>query len=119
MGNDGGPAFPVLYGQTNGADGMSLRDYFAANVQADDRLAKCIRAMDDSALELFALHPTVEREEWLTEVELTNWAALPSAVAKVTRRLELEARAVARVRFMQADAMLAERARTQGDGKTE
>lgn len=27
--DDGGPAFPVLYGQTNGLDGMSLRDWFA------------------------------------------------------------------------------------------
>ena len=86
--------------------GLSLRDYFAAHVQADDRLVKCVRAMDDTALEIFALHPTCEREEHITEADLTCWAALPSEVAKVTRRLELEARAIARVRYMQADAML-------------
>lgn len=28
--NNGGPAFPVLYGQCNEAEGMSLRDYLAA-----------------------------------------------------------------------------------------
>lgn len=86
--------------------GMSLRDYFAAHVQADDRLVKVVRAMDDSALEIFALHPNAEREEHITDVDLTCWAALPSQVAKVARRLELEARAIARVRYMQADAML-------------
>jgi hypothetical protein len=67
--------------------------------------------MDDSALELFALHPTLEREDWATEVDLTNWLALPTEVQKVARRLELEARAIARVRYMQADAMLQERGR--------
>lgn len=115
---DGGPAYPFqAIAQDTGYahephDGMSLRDYFAANVQADDRLAKCIRAMDDSALEVFALHPGAEREEHITEVELTDWLALPSEVAGVARRLEIEARALARVRYMQADAMLAERERT-------
>jgi len=32
--SDGGPAFPVLYGQTNGLDGMSLRDWFAGQALA-------------------------------------------------------------------------------------
>lgn len=106
--NDGGPAFPWgEHGTVLG--GMTLRDYFAAHCQEDDRLVKCIRAMDDRALEMFALHPESEREEWITEVDLTDWHGLPNEVAKVTRRLELEARAIARVRFMQADAMLAAR----------
>ena len=116
---DGGPAFPTesTIGEP-GKPGISARDYFAAHVQADDRLVKCVRAMDDTALEIFALHPTVEREERITEVDLealalTNWLALPSEVAKVARRLELEARAIARVRLMQADAMLVERERTK------
>lgn len=115
MSNDDGSAFPEMrkewnpeYGEreyvTSG--GMSLRDYFAAHAQADDRLVKCVRAMDDKALEVFAQYPGVEREEWITEVELTDWAALPDAVTKVARRLELEAKAIARVRYMQADAML-------------
>lgn len=111
---NGGAAFPVpMGGDWPECDrGMSLRDWFAGQVQADDRLVKCVRAMDDSSLELFALHPTVEREEHITEVEFTNYAALPSEVAKVTRRLELEARAIARVRYMQADAMLTVRSET-------
>lgn len=99
--DDGGQAFGLV----------TVRDYFAASCQEDDRLVKCIRAMDDTALEMFALHPDAEREEHIAEVDMTNWMALPSEVAKVTRRLELEARAIARVRFMQADAMLAERKR--------
>lgn len=118
---DGGPAFPcdvehevrrheqgfaVVDTLRRPVPGMSLRDYFAAHLQADDQLVKTIRAMDDSALELFALHPDCEREEHITEVDLTVWSALPSEVAKVRRRLELEAAAIARVRFMQADAML-------------
>jgi len=112
---DNPPAFPVRgYDDPHiqhSAEGMTLRDYFAAHVQADDRLAKVIRAMDDTALEIFALHPECEREEWIGEVNLTTWAILPSEVAKVARRLELEAYALARVRYMQADAMLAERAK--------
>ena len=117
--DDGGPAFPVSYapdGTRGYAAGMSLRDWFAGTMQEDDRLVKCIRAMDDSALELFALHPDAEREVWLTEVDLTNWAALPTQVAKVARRLEIEARAIARVRYMQADAMLSERQKEAPDG---
>lgn len=114
--DDGGCAFPsesmqsVHHGNRMPfSPGMSLRDYFAANVQADDRLVKCIRAMDDGALVIFALHPTTEREEHITETGvlalMPEWAALDE-VGKVTARLELEAKAIARVRYMQADAML-------------
>lgn len=113
--NNGGPAFPTTgltteaYHAGVAGPGMTLRDWFAGQVQADDRLVKCIRSMDDKALEIFAIHPEIEREEHITEVDLTCWEALGSEVAKVTRRLELEAMAIARVRFMQADAMLAAR----------
>ena len=123
--NDGGPAFPCSvrrsekymddggYGRTRTVTvqegGMTLRDWFAGQVQADDRLVKCVRAMDDKALELFALHPDIEREGHITEVDFTCWDALPTEVAKVARRLEMEARAIARVRYMQADAMINER----------
>lgn len=95
------------YGMAGG--GLSMRDYFATHVQADDRLVKCIRAMDDVALELFAVAPDVEREEWITETGplegKTKWHAM-TEVEKVTARLQLEAKAIAKVRFMQADAML-------------
>lgn len=119
--NDGGPAFPsTILDDALHVPGMSLRAYFAGHVQADDRLVKCVRAMDDSALEFFALHPGAEREEHITEVDmealhLTNWHALPSEVAKVTRRLELEAHAIARVRAMQADALIAALAKEAGN----
>ena len=114
---DGGPAFPINP-ETNMSHkgeiyrecmGLTMRDWFAGHCQEDDRLVKCIRAMDDAALEIFALHPNLERDENLTEVEFTCWGALPTEVAKIARRLELEAKAIARVRFMQADAMLAVR----------
>ena len=112
---DGGPAFPEPFCVGPNDDmypaisGMSLRDWFAGNCQEDDRLVKCIRAMDDTVLEIFALHPTLERDERITEIEVTSWMSLPTEVAKIARRLELEAKAIARVRFMQADAMLAAR----------
>lgn len=118
--NDGGRVFPVseeldrsiCAGSDYGSLGMSIRDYFAAHVQADDRLVKCVRAMDDTALAIFALHPEAEREEHITETGVLSlvpeWHALDE-VGKVTARLQLEAKAIARVRFMQADAMLAER----------
>lgn len=136
--NDGGPAFPQpLWSEplhtgncapdypSNGwgAGGMSLRDYFAAHMQIDDRLAKCVRAMDDTALEImgesaefFARWPDVERDEAATETAslagLTDWLAL-SEIQKVYRRLELETKVLARVRYMTADAMLAARARQE------
>ena len=106
--DDGGAAFPCQWIDTDSCgeqrvreshSGMTLRDYFASHCQADDRLVKVVRAMDDTALELFALHPDAERDNWITDVDPTNWLAF------------LEARAIARVRYMQADAMIAERAK--------
>lgn len=103
---DGGPAFPRSPHTGEPSDyGMSLRDWFAGTMQEDDRLVKCIRAMDDRNLELFALHPTVEREEHITE---TQWIGMDE-VEKIATRLELEARCIAKVRYMQADAMLSAR----------
>jgi len=91
----GGPAFPV--NEHTDHPGMSLRDWFAGMVQADDRLVKCVRAMDDTDLAIFARCPTAE----------ADFMAL-GEVEKYIKRFELEAKAIARVRFMQANAMLAE-----------
>lgn len=108
--NDGGAAFPRAHSAYSfPQNGMSLRDYFAAHVQADDRLVKAVRAMDDTALYIFALHPDFEREESITETEWLNGLPCYSAMSeieKIVTRLELEAKAIARVRFIQADAML-------------
>ena len=118
--NDGGPAFPQSeskngnpmgdeYGKS--ASGMSLRAWLAGTMQEDDRLVKCIRAMDDTALLLFATYPTVEREEWITETKQLcgeNVFAGKAEVEKVVIRLRMEASAIARVRVMQADALIAE-----------
>lgn len=117
--DDGGPAFPTKHPSLDPRasgfytePGLSLRDYFAACVQADDRLVKCVRAMDDVALEVFALYPNAERDEHITETGplegKIQWIGM-SQVEKVTARLTLEAKAIARVRYMQADAMLAAR----------
>lgn len=119
--NDGGPAFPGLCQHETRVDiheGLSLRDYFAAHIQADDRLVKCIRAMDDTALLLFAQNPQIEREEWITETGVlcgTNVFAGKKEVEKVLIRLQMEANAIATVRYMQADAMLAERERNRNE----
>ena len=120
--DDGGPAFPQISFDDAGLaskamqGGVSVRDYFAAAVQADDRLVKCVRAMDDRALvvfgegaEFFARFPDSEREEHITEIE-PGWPTM-TEVEKVEARLLLEARAIARARYMQADAMLAERSK--------
>jgi len=104
---------------------MSLRDWFAGTLQIDDRLVKCVRAMDDEALnilggnaERFARWPDSEREEWITETESgmtpCNFLGM-SEVRKVYERLRLEARAIAVVRYLQADAML--KAREVPDAK--
>jgi hypothetical protein len=118
MSNNHELAFPSTYGVPH--LGMSLRDYFAAHCQEDDRLVKCVRAMDDRTLELFALFPSIEREEHITEieqVEYTDYLGMSSELQKVVARLMLEAKAIARVRYMQADAMLAERQRAMGGGE--
>lgn len=116
---DGGSAFPAVtrFRSKSGIEidrssGMTLRDWFAGTMQADDRLVKCVRAMDDTALEMFAKHPDSEREEWITEKMESEigWITM-TELEKITTRLTLEAKAIARVRFMQADAMLAERDR--------
>jgi len=134
---DGGPAYPGFAG-TDGYGmckrlgnetweryeaGVSVRDFFAAHLQVDDRLVKCVRAMDDTALEVFgdhaeyfALYPESERDEHVTETGpldgKTQWHAM-TEVQKVYRRLELEARAIAIVRFMQADQMIQARKATR------
>lgn len=109
--DNGGPAFPTDSEHQNGPnsyhfEGMTLRDYFAANMKEDDRLVKCIRAMDDSALAVFAIAPNSEREEWITEIDDACEYIGLAEVEKIAKRLEIEAKAIARVRYMQADAML-------------
>lgn len=121
--NDGGQAFPcpplgdtstpdgLISHQYSGQQGMSLRAWLAGTMQEDDRLVKCIRAMDDTALLLFANHPGVEREEWITETKQLcgeNVFAGKTEVEKVVTRLLMETSAIARVRVMQADALIAE-----------
>ncbi len=108
MASNGGPAFPIV-GETTDEDlgnrylGMSLRDWFAGMVQADDRLVKAVRGMDDHTLAIFARCPDSEAEYFGETAD------------KYVQRYGVEAKAIARVRYMQADAMLA--AREKRDGK--
>jgi hypothetical protein len=82
--NDGGPAFPVLYGQTNGQDGMSLRDWFAATI--DGLSEECAPDVGE------ALVGRPMPDGW---IEIMAWWAEADAV----------------YRYMRADALLAERAK--------
>lgn len=122
---DGGPAFPAERHESLGKatvndghgptevdhyglvqyPGMSLRDYFAARLQADDRLVKAVRAMDDADLAVFAASPDAEHDEALADADYSGL----DMVERHVKRFSVEARAIARVRYMQADAMLAER----------
>ena len=93
--DDGGPAFPrtgSYFAEIGVAhygvpfEGMFLRDWFAGSMQEDDRLVRCIRAMEDNALEVFALCPGTERVEWLTETEPTQWLAMHAEYGRLDRR---------------------------------
>jgi hypothetical protein len=85
-----------------GKPSMTLRDWFAGQLQVDDRLVKAVRAMDDTDLAIFAIHPDSERDDWIADADYHGL----SSVEKIIKRLEIEARAIARVRYMQSDAML-------------
>jgi hypothetical protein len=100
--NNGGPAFPIGSGDMRDPTGMTLRDWFAGQLQVDDRLVKAVRAMDDTDLAIFAIHPDSERDDWIADADYHGL----SSVEKIIKRLEIEARAIARVRYMQSDAML-------------
>ena len=103
--NNGGPAFPMPSGSeprvnqvTHYNEGMTLLDWFAGETSADPALVKAVREMDDQVLAIFARRPGAE----------LDFLAL-SEHDKSLLRFELEAAAIARVRFIQADAMLQER----------
>ena len=103
--NDGGTAFPVQELNGDGSHylthwGMSLRDYFAGKVIADTSLAEDISQCDDSDL----------LERFGTEDEKEN-GFIPvfggrQLFSNIELRSKLEARARARIRYNEADAML-------------
>jgi len=107
---DDRPAFPLPsevgeshFGDPGAYPGMSLRDWFAGMVQADDRLVKSVRAMDDIDLAIFAKCPEAE----------ADFTAI-GEVEKYVKRFHLEAKSIARVRYIQADAMLAASKQKEG-----
>jgi Mg-chelatase subunit ChlI len=84
---NGGPAFPVP-GLQHDEDfnGMTLRDYFAAKVEIDPELSvKAAEALVGRKMPDYAVDPVASMQFW--------------------------AEVGARLRYMQADAMLAERAK--------
>lgn len=83
--DDGGPAFPIDLGESCGIDprsttGMSLRDFFAANLQFPDNM--------DFAIAEALVGPKPDGT-----LEMVEW----------------EVRAMAKFRYIMADAMLAAR----------
>jgi hypothetical protein len=102
--NDGGPAFAHGNPDQGGDSGMSLRDYFAASVSNDDHVIRAIRTMDDRDLARYALDTDDEE----TVSDAADYLGL-SELEKIEKRLALEAKAIARARYQQADAMLAEK----------
>ena len=111
---DGGPAFPVVptmegAGQWGYAyPGMTLRDWFAATIQYDKDIMEDISNCDDQDLiENFGLPE--EKDEYFEFV----CPGFPQKWKNIELRAKLEARARARIRYREADAMLVERARKE------
>lgn len=97
--DDGGPAFPVTDGGTSLAAGMTLRDYLAAHAPCDDRgaLLQAIKSMGDGELlGILGMDPHTP-------------APTDGFMSYNIWRATLEARLRARLRFIEADAMLIER----------
>jgi hypothetical protein len=112
---DGGPAFPQPFWDTGSgagivtadeveAGGMPLRDWFAATIQYDKELMEDVSRCDDQDLvERFGLES--EKDEYFDFVGPEG--AMP--FKNIELRIKLEARARAHIRYIEADAMIAER----------
>ena len=109
--DNGGPAFPscnydsgavpVLWGS-----GMSLRDWFAATIRYDRDIMEDISECDDQDL-IENFGSPEEKDEYFEFV----CPGFPQKWKNIELRAKLEARARARIRYREADAMLAERAK--------
>jgi hypothetical protein len=115
---DGGPAFPtraIAY-LTAGDDGstspvfsdlsgMSLRDYFACHVQPREETDDISRCDDQDLLEKYGTPEEIDEGFRLVLPEQSMY------LRNITLRAALESRARAHLRYLEADAMLAERSK--------
>jgi hypothetical protein len=80
--DDGGPAFPVLYGQTNGLDGMSLRDWFAGQAISGGAYMLGVSGADQELTDRRTLVATAYA---IADDMLAQRAALGLVVSKASR----------------------------------
>ena len=120
------PAFPRPAGhsgtpgrQNNEQDGMTLRDWFAGNLHLETEILESVSKCDDADL-LERFGTEAEKEEGFTicfpgaRNAEHNVAGRPEfggdvPFRNIELRQQLEARARARLRLIEADAMLAAR----------
>ena len=100
--NDGGPAFPSPC-RYRGESGMSLRDWFAGR-EPPKYMMEDIRSLDDDCLAAF-----VGADAGVMGLANGRKPCHPVRRANRILRLKWEATAIAIVRGILADAMLAER----------
>ena len=104
--NNGGPAFPGShtgkYGVPVRSDGMTLRDYFATAVDKDEYGDLLYKNLSRSAQEVLAgcAYPEKPNQSRQTPGALVAWQI-------ETAQWEMRSRAA--LRYMMADAMLADR----------
>jgi len=99
--DDGGPAFPLPLGEQNispAVGGMSLRDYFATAMSADEIGATVYHSLSRAAQEslIGRSHPTEPPVKALPEI----------LMAYQLQKMQFAIDVSARIRFMHADAML-------------
>jgi len=98
----GGPAFPELVS----ASGITLRDFFASVIPYDKEIMEDISRCDDQDLiERFGTEE--EKDEYFDLVP----ARAPMPFKNIELRTKLEARGRAKLRYLEADAMISERGR--------
>lgn len=95
-----GPAFPVNIGDSSG---MSLRVWFATFLTSDSHEIDAVSDCDDQ--DLLERFGTEEEKEEGFRFHIPN---TPMLYRSIELRKTLEARARARLRLIEADAMLAE-----------
>jgi hypothetical protein len=105
---DGGSAYPDHIDLRNidieDYHGMTLRDWFAGTIKYDKELMENVSRCDDQDLiERFGLES--EKDEYFEYVGPES----DMPFKNIELRIKLEARARARLRYLEADAMIAER----------
>jgi hypothetical protein len=117
--NKGGSAFPGEFDYQGkesvyrvAESGMTIRDWFAATIQYSKDLMEDVSRCDDQDLiERFGIDS--EKDEYFDFVSPER--SMP--FKNILLRAKLEARARACIRYAEADAMIAERDKPEGNSK--